>query len=1436
MNPQETLQAAARDEKWIPSAERVKISSTNIRLETTMPQKKETFQLVIDIINNSTCFKAFTISADVPEIFMQTILDICLRVEGLDIVDVPDDDTALTFLIDLGYKGEDFQEYGLPIPDIMLTDAIKRSESYQMFIKYSTNQIPPKKSRAKKKTTSRRVVKKKVTLSADDNIISDDLDAALELAKSISQTEAEEAEAARKVHATHARIMTESVSESVTKKSGGRSSKSIVIQDTPSAPKSKPVTSKAKLKGAPSLTPVEQEPANIMQAFKESKKTRRRQLGTGGSNEGTSSKPGVPDESTVIFATSSEGTGAKPGVPDEDKDITKEKVILEWGDEQDSEFSNDDDDDVEKGEKDGDADDEGDDHVSDTQDADDEDVKTESNEDDIYKYKIRVRKDEDEEMKDAEVEGSDKGDEEITNAAKEEAEKTSEAKDDTKKTELPPSSLSLSVSSDVDVSSLLDIPIQHETPQIQSPSVQKILVSVIPKTTNLPPIPENVTETIVTTANPSPQVTPIISTVQQITTPIPTPTITTDAPTITLLFLNPMHSLIPMFQPLLIHLPKLTKKPTPTAEQESEKSPLEILEIKKEQAESQKNPQFTIKSTDKAAFEEYDLKSALYQSMYANKSFNRNPANHWLYHALMEALIEDKKAMDKGVADIVKDHKRKHDDDKDDDDEDPPAGPNQGKKTNRRRTKESESSKKPSSTKETPKGKTLTKGSKTSKSALAKEPVEEPIAEVIMDDAGDDVARDDNPSQDTSEPKTRKTLNPNWFKQPPRPPTPDLEWNKRQVVLDQPAQPWFNQMVSASKDPLTFNDLMATPIDFSKYVLNGLKIDNLTQDILLGPTFNLLKGTCSSIDRYPFDLSKPLPKQGPSDHRTVAVDYFFNNDLKYLKTSDPEVTYTSSIMKTKVARYEIKGIEDMVPTLWSTIKHAYDKDFEKGIKHWDERRKLWYRSQISKFSKKNVYSTKAILGVKSVSVKKLHGYGHLEEIVVKRSNQRLYKFIEGDFVDLHLNDIEDMLLIAVQHKLFHLDGSVIIDFIMPLRMFTKSLILKRRVEDLQLGVEKIIYEDLDKQKRVLRASELCKFSDGTLKSVCDEIHHRVLDFRLDYNKEMPKRKWMAVDQKRSSLMFELIDKQLQEREIIKNLERLVGARELEMDYKLMIQNRRDLPKDIPLVSVKVHRYDIKRSKSENNGIMPAEIELVLEQTQQGHTIERRFKLVGFPPCFKKYSNPAKQSFTTNVDVKSNDKPSSVSPSSSCFTSEQMKKLLSLINDNLYGSFHAIMACRASFFIVNVCANQYLTVSTVRMFNFMDITSLKIDVGHPNGTLATISHTGNLRLANNVILYDVLVVPGYYDLTKQETLGNGSESGGIYLFDMQTDCSWGPYRVPSREGYKSDNGTEFMDSKMSNMFSDLGIIHQTSCVNFKDTLPQALLNKNFLKEHQAYDFK
>ncbi|GJX88783.1 hypothetical protein Tco_0340797 [Tanacetum coccineum] len=623
---------------------------------------------------------------------VKTILDICPRVEGVDFMNIPDDDTALTFSLILALR----------------TEAIHTTYSYQMFIKILLlARFAPKKSRGKgsqgnktvddsqetidvsedskpepgpatKKTSSKRRVKNKVTLSADDNIISDDPNAALELAKSISQIEAKEAEAVRKVYATHARVVTESAK----KKSGGRSSKSVVIQYTPSAPKSKPATSKSKLKGAPSLTPVEQEAANIMQALKESNKTSRRQPGTGGSNERTSSKPEVPDESTIVYVISSEGTGIKPGVPDEEKDITEEKVILEWGDEQDSEYSDDDNDDVEKDDKDGDADDEGNNHISDTQDADYEDAKTKSDGDDIYKYKIRVRKDEDEEILMTEVDGYlDKGDEKITDAAKEDAEKTSEAKDDAKKTELPPLSLSLfeslgfgdqflKLSFDsslvstvkdttyIEINSLLEVKIQSEVPHTQSPSMLSVHVFVIFEPIVPTPVHESPSTATTTTLPPLfVSTTPFVP--QQTTTPIPTATITIDALTVTTavpesnaLTTSQVPSVVDNYlgykvgdvfkkelkkhttdliqKYSLQQFSKSSKKQTPTVdlEQGSEKTASEILQIKREQAKKQHKPKFTIKSIDKAALEEYDLKSALYQSMHANKSFNRNPANH----------------------------------------------------------------------------------------------------------------------------------------------------------------------------------------------------------------------------------------------------------------------------------------------------------------------------------------------------------------------------------------------------------------------------------------------------------------------------------------------------------------------------------------------------------------------------------------------------------------------------------------------------------------------------------------------------------------------------------------------------------------------------------------------------------------------------------------
>nr|GEW22740.1 hypothetical protein [Tanacetum cinerariifolium] len=66
--------------------------------------KEETFEVIIDVIKNSTCYKAFTISTKVPEIFMQQFWDTIKKVSGVDFAELPDDETTLTFLLYLGYK------------------------------------------------------------------------------------------------------------------------------------------------------------------------------------------------------------------------------------------------------------------------------------------------------------------------------------------------------------------------------------------------------------------------------------------------------------------------------------------------------------------------------------------------------------------------------------------------------------------------------------------------------------------------------------------------------------------------------------------------------------------------------------------------------------------------------------------------------------------------------------------------------------------------------------------------------------------------------------------------------------------------------------------------------------------------------------------------------------------------------------------------------------------------------------------------------------------------------------------------------------------------------------------------------------------------------------------------------------------------------------
>nr|GEU57560.1 uncharacterized mitochondrial protein AtMg00810-like [Tanacetum cinerariifolium] len=166
-------------------------------------------------------------------------------------------------------------------------------------------------------------------------------------------------------------------------------------------------------------------------------------------------------------------------------------------------------------------------------------------------------------------------------------------------------------------------------------------------------------------------------------------------------------------------------------------------------------------------------------------------------------------------------------------------------------------------------------------------------------------------------------------------------------------------------------------------------------------------------DDYPFDLSKPLPLITHGNRQSVLVEFFINNDLKYLQGGISTMTYTTSTTKTKAAQYDLPRIEEMVPNIWSPVKVTYYKYALWGISYWRAQHKTFYGYARGMQSRGDVYSTKRIRAVTHMSVMRKHGYGYLEEIVVRRVDNVLYRFKEGDFSRLQINDIEDMLLLVI---------------------------------------------------------------------------------------------------------------------------------------------------------------------------------------------------------------------------------------------------------------------------------------------------------------------------------------------------------------------------------------------------------------------------------------
>ncbi|GJV08667.1 hypothetical protein Tco_1346323 [Tanacetum coccineum] len=216
--------------------------------------------------------------------------------------------------------------------------------------------------------------------------------------------------------------------------------------------------------------------------------------------------------------------------------------------------------------------------------------------------------------------------------------------------------------------------------------------------------------------------------------------------------------------------------------------------------------------------------------------------------------------------------------------------------------------------------------------------------------------------------------------------------------------------------------------------------------------------------------------------------------------------------------------------------------------------------------------------------------------------EECYKaFKEGDFPRLNLRDIEDMLLLLVQKNLSNLEKDDNFELNVALRMFTRRVVILKWVEDLQLGVksyQKKLNITMPETFRLMRSDDLYKFCDGTLSSVRRVLHDIASSLEMDY---LPKIIWSKLDKKRSRIVIKAIDQQLFERRLMRNLEKFIGEREYGNDFRLLertirlyhivsysisdmeiylmnlADSRGDLPRDIPLVSIEVHRNRVNTS-------------------------------------------------------------------------------------------------------------------------------------------------------------------------------------------------------------------------------------------------------------------
>nr|GEW33480.1 hypothetical protein [Tanacetum cinerariifolium] len=223
---------------------------------------------------------------------------------------------------------------------------------------------------------------------------------------------------------------------------------------------------------------------------------------------------------------------------------------------------------------------------------------------------------------------------------------------------------------------------------------------------------------------------------------------------------------------------------------------------------------------------EMELKKILIKKKEGNKYIHRFNKQRILYKALVEAYESDKIILDTYRDTVML--KRRRDDDADKDE-----APSE--KATRSAGKSIQGSK--------------SRQTMVSESATTEEPMQTTHEMKEPSHPEFETGADDQPIIEPSQ-------HPEWFYQQKKPPTPDRDWNKILPATHESIQPWISELVKQFDCRFSFNELMVTSVDFFAFLMNRLKVDTLTLELLVGPTYELMKGSCKSLAELKFFLEE----------------------------------------------------------------------------------------------------------------------------------------------------------------------------------------------------------------------------------------------------------------------------------------------------------------------------------------------------------------------------------------------------------------------------------------------------------------------------------------------------------------------------------------------------------------------------------------------------